>query len=104
MVLADSSYPLLNLFWTMFIFFLWVIWIWMMIIILTDVFRRRDISGWVKAAWSVFIITGVMLGSRLDSHALGCSTRRAGSRRRTRCRLDPYAVHRAAIARPALVA
>ena len=31
MVLADSSYPLLNLFWTMFIFFLWVIWIWILI-------------------------------------------------------------------------
>jgi hypothetical protein len=28
----------------------------MMILILSDVFRRRDISGWGKAAWIVFLI------------------------------------------------
>jgi hypothetical protein len=40
----------------MIVFFAWVVWIWMMIIILTDVFRRKDIGGWAKAAWVVFLI------------------------------------------------
>src|SRR3954471_20619474 len=55
MVLA-SDYPFMDILWTMIIFFAWVIWIWMMIVILTDVFRRRDIGGVAKAAWTVFLI------------------------------------------------
>jgi hypothetical protein len=55
MVLA-ADYPFLDILWTMIIFFAWVAWIWILIVILTDVFRRRDISGWVKAAWTVFLI------------------------------------------------
>ena len=51
-----SDYPFLDVFWTMLIFFLWVIWIWFLIIILTDVFRRRDIHGGKKAVWCIFII------------------------------------------------
>jgi hypothetical protein len=62
MVLASSSYPFLNIFWTMIIFFAWVIWIWMMIVILMDVFRRRDIGGWAKALWVVFLIILPFLG------------------------------------------
>ncbi len=61
MILA-ADYPFLNILWSMIIFFAWVIWIWIMIVILTDVFRRRDISGWVKAAWVVFLIVLPFLG------------------------------------------
>ena len=57
-----ADYPLLDIFWTMIIFFCWVVWIWMMVIILTDVFRRGDISGWAKAAWTVFLIVLPFLG------------------------------------------
>jgi hypothetical protein len=46
----------------MILFFAWVIWIWMMIIILGDVFRRTDLSGWGKAAWIVFLIVFPFLG------------------------------------------
>jgi hypothetical protein len=56
MTVFAADYPFLNILWTMIIFFAWVIWIWMMVIILTDVFRRHDISGWAKAAWVVFLI------------------------------------------------
>jgi len=55
MVIA-ADYPFLDVLWTMIIFFTWVVWIWMMILILTDVFRRRDIGGWAKAGWTVFLI------------------------------------------------
>jgi hypothetical protein len=57
-----ADYPFLNILWTMIIFFAWVIWIWMMITILSDVFRRRDLSGWGKAAWTVFLIVLPFLG------------------------------------------
>ena len=58
-----ADYPFLNILWTMIIFFTWVVWIWMMVVILTDVFRRRDISGWTKAAWVVFLIVLPFLGA-----------------------------------------
>ena len=62
MVIAAAEYPFLNIFWTMIIFFSWVIWIWMVIGVLADVFSRHDISGWTKAAWAVFMIVLPFLG------------------------------------------
>jgi len=61
MVVA-ADYPFLDVLWTMIIFFAWVVWIWMMVTILTDVFRRRDIGGVAKAAWCVFMILLPFLG------------------------------------------
>jgi Phospholipase_D-nuclease N-terminal len=64
MSLADSPYSLLDLFWTMFIFFLWVIWIWILITVFTGIFRSPDLSGGAKALWFVFVLfiplTGVL--------------------------------------------
>jgi hypothetical protein len=62
MVLADSSYPLLNLFWSMCIFFLWVAWIWILIMVFIDIFRSHDLSGWAKALWFVFVLFIPLLG------------------------------------------
>jgi hypothetical protein len=62
MVLFAADYPFIDVLWTMIIFFFWVIWIWMLIAILGDVFRRRDSSGWVKAGWTVFLIVLPFLG------------------------------------------
>jgi energy-coupling factor transporter transmembrane protein EcfT len=61
-VILAADYPFLNILWSMIIFFAWVIWIWIMIIILADVFRRKDISGWGKAAWIVFLIVLPFIG------------------------------------------
>src|SRR6201987_3769981 len=55
MVIA-TSYPFLNILWTTLIFFAWVIFIWIAITVLIDVFRRKDISGWAKAAWVIFVV------------------------------------------------
>jgi hypothetical protein len=60
--IAATNYPFLNIFWTILIFFAWVAWIWIAITVLIDVFRRSDISGWVKAAWVVFVIVLPFLG------------------------------------------
>jgi general stress protein CsbA len=61
MVLA-ADYPFMDVLWTMIIFFAWVAWIWMLILIFSDLFRR-DISGWAKAAWIVFLIVLPFLGA-----------------------------------------
>jgi hypothetical protein len=61
MVLA-SDYPFLDIVGTMLIFFAWVIWFWILIRVLVDVFRRNDISGWGKAAWTFFMILVPFLG------------------------------------------
>jgi Phospholipase_D-nuclease N-terminal len=62
-VIVAADYPFLEVVWTMFVFFAWVIWIWFLISILSDVFRRHDISGWKKAAWSIFLIFLPFIGA-----------------------------------------
>jgi hypothetical protein len=62
-VVVASDYPFLDVFWTMIIFFLWVIWIWFLIAILSDVFRRHDVGGGTKALWCIFIIFLPFLGA-----------------------------------------
>jgi threonine/homoserine/homoserine lactone efflux protein len=57
-----SDYPFLDIFWTMAIFFAWVIWIWLLILVLSDNFRRRDHSGFAKAMWTLFVIFLPLLG------------------------------------------
>ena len=61
MVLA-ADYPFLDIVGTMLIFFAWVIWFWILIRVLVDVFRRHDISGWGKAGWTLFMIVLPFLG------------------------------------------
>jgi len=53
--------PLLDLFWTILIIFLFVAWIWVLISVVIDVFRN-DISGWAKAVWVVLIVFLPILG------------------------------------------
>jgi hypothetical protein len=72
-LLADSSYPLLNVFWTMFEFFLWIIWIWILIWIFIDIFRSRDLSGWAKALWFLFVLFIPLIGVLVYLIARGSS-------------------------------
>ncbi|HSP72946.1 MAG TPA: PLDc N-terminal domain-containing protein [Gaiellaceae bacterium] len=58
-----SSYPFLDIMWSMFIFFGLVIWFWFLITILADNFRRDDQSGWAKAGWTVFVIFLPLIGA-----------------------------------------
>jgi ABC-type multidrug transport system fused ATPase/permease subunit len=62
MPLLASSYPLLDVFWTMLWFFLFFIWIWLLITIFVDLFRSQDLSGWAKAGWVIFVIVLPLLG------------------------------------------
>jgi hypothetical protein len=58
----SSSYPLLNVFWTIFEVFLWVIWIWILVAIFIDIFRSHDLSGWGKALWFIFVLVIPLIG------------------------------------------
>jgi membrane protein implicated in regulation of membrane protease activity len=63
MPLASSySYPLLGAFWTILEIFLWVLWIWVLIYVFIDIFRSRDLSGWAKALWFVFVLFIPLIG------------------------------------------
>jgi hypothetical protein len=46
----------------MIIFFFWVIWIWIVITVLVDIFRRHDIGGFSKALWVIFVVILPWLG------------------------------------------
>jgi phospholipase D-like protein len=57
-----ADYPFLDVLWTMLVIFAWVIWFWLLITVFADLFRRRDISGWGKAGWIIFVIILPYLG------------------------------------------
>ena len=61
-MLFAADYPLLNIFWTMILFFFWIAWIWILVGIVADLFRRHDASGWVKAMWLFVLIFVPFLG------------------------------------------
>jgi hypothetical protein len=48
--------------WSMLWFFLFFIWIWLLIIVFSDIFRSRDLGGWGKALWLIFVIILPYLG------------------------------------------
>jgi hypothetical protein len=57
-----ADYPFLDVLWTMIVIFAWVIWFWLLIVVFSDLFRRRDLSGWGKTAWIIFVIVLPYLG------------------------------------------
>ena len=59
---ASTGYPVLDVFWTMFEIFAFVIWFWLLFVVLTDVFRSSDLSGWGKAGWTIFVIFLPVIG------------------------------------------
>jgi heme/copper-type cytochrome/quinol oxidase subunit 2 len=59
---ASTGYPVLDVFWTMFEIFAFVLWFWLLFVVLTDVFRSQDLSGWGKAAWTIFVIFLPLIG------------------------------------------
>jgi Phospholipase_D-nuclease N-terminal/Short C-terminal domain len=56
------TYPLLSLFWTMLLFFGFVVWIWLLIVVFGDIFRSHDIGGFAKAMWVLLVIFLPLIG------------------------------------------
>jgi Short C-terminal domain/Phospholipase_D-nuclease N-terminal len=76
---SSSSYPALNVFWTIIEVFLWILWFWILIYVFIDIFRSRDLSGWAKALWFIFVLfiplIGVLVyliarGDKMHQHAV----------------------------------
>jgi predicted PurR-regulated permease PerM len=61
-MLIAADYPFMDVFWSIVVFFVWVAWLMVLFRIIGDIFRRHDASGWVKAAWVVFVIVLPFLG------------------------------------------
>lgn len=61
-MLMAADYPFLDIIGTMALFFVWLLWLWTLIVVLGDVFSRRDISGWSKAAWTIVMVFLPVLG------------------------------------------
>lgn len=51
-----------QVFLSMIWFFLFFIWIWLLIDVFSDIFRSRDLSGWGKAGWTIFVLVLPYLG------------------------------------------
>ncbi len=56
------DYPLLGMFWTFLWFFLWIAWIVVLFRVIFDIFRSKDMGGWGKALWVIFVIFLPFLG------------------------------------------
>jgi hypothetical protein len=87
-----ADYPFLNIFWTMILFFFWVAWIWVLVMIFTDLFRRHDTSGWKKALWVVVLILFPFLGVLiyLIANSNGMAERNAKQAEAQRAQFDSY--------------
>ena len=91
MPLADT-YPLLEVFWTMLIFFAFVIWLWLLWVVVGDLFNRPETSGWVKVAWIAFLIVFPYLGVfvYLIAQHKGMTERRIASAEAAKSEFDQY--------------
>ena len=57
-----ADYPFLDVLWTMFVFFAFIIWFWILITVFADIFRRKDTTGFSKVLWIIFVIVLPFLG------------------------------------------
>ena len=90
--LFAADYPFLDVLWTMLIFFLWVMWFWLLIVIIGDVFRRRDIGGGKKSIWLFFILFVPFIGvlAYVLSNSDGMAERNMERARSQRAQMDDY--------------
>ena len=56
------GYPLLDAFLTIFWLFIWIMWIFLLIRIISDVFRSHDLTGAGKAGWTLVLILFPLVG------------------------------------------
>ncbi len=103
MSVLAADYPLLEVFWTIVWFFLLFMWIYLFVVLLTDVFRSRDLSGWGKAGWSILLIVLPLLGALIYLIARGGTMheRAADELRRQDELIRSYAVQTTQSASPA---
>jgi hypothetical protein len=102
-MLLATSYPFLEVFWTMLIFFAFVVWIWILFTVLADIFRRHDTSGFSKVLWIIFIIILPYLGVfvYLIAEHTGMTERAMKQQEAAKSQMDQYVQSVAAKTDPA---
>ena len=90
--LFAADYPFLEVLWTLLIFFLWVMWFWLLIVIIGDVFRRHDIGGGKKTIWLIFILFVPFIGvlAYVLANSDGMAERNMERARSQRAQMDDY--------------
>lgn len=78
--------------WTILWFFLFVVWFWLLIAVFSDLFRDRALSGWAKAAWSLFVIVAPYLGIfvYLIARGSGMAERTLAAQQQAQADFDSY--------------
>ncbi|HTT94381.1 MAG TPA: SHOCT domain-containing protein [Solirubrobacterales bacterium] len=87
-----ADYPLLNIIWTMLVFFGFVLWITLIFRAFIDLFGRDDVSGWGKAGWTILIVVVPLIGVCVYflSQGKGMVERQAAAGRRAQGEFDDY--------------
>jgi hypothetical protein len=87
-----ATYTFGDVMWTMFVFFAWILFFWMLFGVFGDLFGRHDISGWAKAGWTVFVIVLPFLGIfvYLISQGKGMGERAQDRARAQQTQVDDY--------------
>ena len=91
-MLLAADYPFLDVIWTMFIFFLWILWFWLLFTVFADIFRRHDLSGLGKTGWVLFCILLPFLGVfiYLISQGQHMAERNVSQVRAQQAKMDDY--------------
>ncbi len=91
MILA-TSYPFLEVVWTMFVFFAFIVWLWILFTVLADIFRRHDTTGMHKVLWIIFIIVLPYVGVfvYLISQHEGMTKRAIKHQEQVKTQVDDY--------------
>jgi hypothetical protein len=97
-----AAYSFGQVMWTMFVFFAWVLFFWLLFTVFADLFSRHDISGWGKAAWTVLVIVlpflGILIYLIAEGKAMG--ERRMNAAQAAQAQMDTYVRTVAASASP----
>ncbi len=98
-----SDYPFLDILWSMTIFFVFVIWIWLLITVFADIFRRHDIGGGMKAIWILFVVVLPYLGVfiYLIAQSKGMAERSVTQAQAQQAQFDAYVQSKASTTSPA---
>ena len=101
--MIGADYPFLDVLWTLIVIFAWVIWFWLLIVVFSDLFRRKDISGWGKAAWIIFVIVLPYIGvlAYLIAQHQGMADRNTKDAQAAQTQFDDYVKGVAASSGPA---
>jgi Short C-terminal domain/Phospholipase_D-nuclease N-terminal len=91
-MLVASSYPFLNVFWTILVVFVWIAWFMLLFRVFADLFSRHDIGGWGKTGWCIFVICLPFLGVfvYLIAESKGMNERALAAAEESKRQMDDY--------------